>query len=290
MRYEATDTLARQLTTGVSRHQAYGFVYPNLQLDRDVGPKVKLTFSAARRVTRPDAEALNPFIDYQDIHNLRAGNADLLPQDTWSLEAGLRRLSRTGSLGLTLYARFNRNAVTDVTQLIAADVALTTRANLPRSQALGIEAQFNGKLWSKLNYTVSGNAFYNQIDASALGFPGLRSTQVVNMKASLDYHPTSSDTAQISLSRSGKRLTPQGETGAIFLINLGYRHQLVRNLAFIVTASDVLNGQHYTRMLNTPTFTDTHSRRQFGQVVTAGLTYSLGPSKKARAAGFDYDQ
>ena len=40
------------------------------------------------RENRPDAEALNPFSDHQDIHNLRAGNPNLPPQDTLAWEAG----------------------------------------------------------------------------------------------------------------------------------------------------------------------------------------------------------
>jgi outer membrane receptor protein involved in Fe transport len=264
--------------------------YPSLHLERDLGDADKLMLGIARRVTRPDPEALNPFTDYQDTHNLRAGNPNLKPQDTWTYELGWQRSAHGRSFGLTGYYRFDRNAVTDVLEPVAADVVLATKENLPKSRSAGLEFNANGKLPAGFAYNLSGEAFWAQIDAQALGAAGLASTTGVNLKASLDWRPTSHDTAQISFSRTDRRLTPQGYVNAIDLVNLGYRRQLRSDLALVITVSDALNGQRLTRTVNSPALAETYVRHQVGRIAYAGLLYTFGAVKKDKAAAFDYDR
>jgi hypothetical protein len=264
--------------------------YPSLHIEREFGSNVQATISAARRVTRPDPEFLDPFSDHQDIHNLRAGNPDLLPQDTWIYEAGAVFSPKLLNYGLNAYYRFDRNSVTDVIVPAGADVVLDTKENLPKSQSGGVEFNANGKLGKLFNYNLSGNGFYTQFDARALGAVGLRSTTGLDLKASLDAHPTAADTLQISFSRTDRRLTPQGEVSAIDQLNLGYRRQVRPNLAIVATASDVLNGQIIQRVINTPELRDDYVRHQLGQIVYLGLVYSFGGPARSGAGNFDYDR
>ena len=290
LRLEQTNVDTLQITGDIAGRHSYFRAYPSLNLDRHLSETAKLSLSVSRRVNRPDPEALNPFTDYQDIHNLRAGNANLLPQDTWSYEAGYNDSAGSLSYGLTGYVRFNRDSVTDVTQVISADVVLVTKANLPKSRAAGFEFSANGKIIPQLSYDVSGNLFYNQIDATGLGAADLKSTVGLNAKASLDYKPTSADTLQLSFSRSDKRLTPQGYVSAINLLNLGYRRQISPSLSAVATMSDALDGQRFERIVKTSTLNDDYLRHQLGQVAYVGLVYTFGASKKTKAGGFDYDQ
>jgi outer membrane receptor for ferrienterochelin and colicin len=265
-------------------------VYPSLHLDRDVGEMDKLTLGVSRRITRPDPEALNPFSDHQDTHNLRAGNPFLRPQDTWIAEAGYTTSHWGQSLGGTAYVRQDRDAVTDVLQPISQDVVLATKTNLPQSRAGGLEFSLNGKILPQLSYSLSGDAFYAQIDASTLGLAGLRSTTGVNLKASLDARLSPVDTAQMSVTRQDRRLTPQGFIGAINQVNFGYKRQLRPDLAFMVTLTDAFDGQRTRRIIDSPTLHDDYLRHQLGRVALVGFSYTFGGSKKAKAGGFQYDQ
>jgi outer membrane cobalamin receptor len=289
LRVEAAEVSTFQVTGGIAGGRHDFAAFPNLHLTRDLGDEAKLSASLTRRINRPDPEALNPFADYQDTHNLRAGNPDLLPQDTWSSEVGYNGAAGALAYGATAYYRFDRNSVTEVVQPVSADVVLVTKANLPKSRSAGIEFTVNGKLGSTLTYGLSGDLFHSQIDATALGALGLRSTTGLNLKAHLDYRPTSVDTAQISVSRSDKRLTPQGEISAQTLVNLGYRRQLRPDLAAVVTVSDALDGQRFRRLIVTPQLRDDYLRHQIGRVAFVGLVYTFGGSKKGKPGGFDYE-
>ena len=141
-----------------------------------------------------------------------------------------------------------------------------------------------------LAYRVSGNLFHSQIDATALGAPGLRSTNGVNAKLKLDFRPDAANSAQLAVNRSDKRLTAQGQVSAINIVNLGYKRQLSQSLNGIVTVSDVFNGQRYERLESTPTFTGDYRRSARGRVLYVGMVYSFGSRGKDRKAGFEFDQ
>ncbi|MDB5481610.1 MAG: hypothetical protein JWO83_2663, partial [Caulobacteraceae bacterium] len=295
VRLEQTDVNFLQITGNLPGSQSYFRAYPSLNLERKLGDDAKLTLSVSRRVTRPDPEALNPFTDYQDTHNLRAGNANLLPQDTWAYEFGYAGSNKSVNYGATAYYQFNRDSFTSVTEIVSADVTLTRQENLPKSKAAGLDFNANGKILSRLSYALSGNLFYSQINATSLGVAslgtsGLRDTLGLNAKASLDWRPTSADTAQISFSRTDKRLTPQGSIGAINLVNLGYRRKLWGNLSAVITVTDLFDGQRFQRIVTTPTLQDNYSRHVFGRVGYFGLSYTFGLTKKAKPNTFEYDQ
>ena len=289
LRAEYTTTDAQQLTTHMSTTRGYFDVYPSLHVDRSLSEQSKLSFGASRRVVRPDPDNYNPYVDREYTPNLRAGNPDLKPQFTQSYEVGYGYEGHGLSYGVTGYYRRNRDSVTDVTEYFGNGISLTTKTNLPKSDSAGFEFTSNGRLIPKVTYSISGNLFYSQIDASALGQPGLQSTTGLNAKIKLDYRPTGDDSAQITATRTDKRLTPQGFVSAINLVNLGYKRQLKTDLSAVATVSDIFNGQRYRRFANTPTFSQEYQRITRGRIVYVGLVYSFGSSKKDKQ-GFEYDK
>ena len=289
VRAEWTSTDAVQGTDNLSTASRYADVFPSLHVDRSLSDRATLSFGASRRIVRPNPSYLNPYVDHEYPPNLTAGNPDLRPQFTQSFDLGYGYQHGDANYGLTAYYRRNTDSVTDVTEYLGNGMTLTTKTNLPRSDSAGLEFAATGHLLPKLIYSVSGNAFYNQIDATALGYSGLRSTTGLNLKAKLDYRATAADSAQIIFTRTDKRLTPQGSVSATNIVNLGYKHTLTAALSAVATVSDLFKGQHYQRTASTPTLTQVYERSVAGQVVWVGLTYTIGVTKKEKEPNFDYD-
>jgi outer membrane receptor protein involved in Fe transport len=290
LRAELAHTDAQQLTDNVSNSGSYFRIYPSIHVDRSLSDEATLSFGASRRVSRPDPSNLDPYVDHEYTPNLRAGNANLRPQYTQSYEVGYGFEGRGPAYQVTSYYRRNRDSVTDVTQYLGNGFSLTTKANLPKNDAAGLECTSDGHIVPKLAYSLSANLFYSQIDATALGVRGLTSTTGVNAKLKLDYRPTSADSVQLIVTRSDKRLTPQGYVSAINIVNLGYRRQMKPDLTGIVTVSDVFNGQRFERFESTPTFTGDYLRTVRGRVLYVGLIYSFGSAKQDKQPNFEYDQ
>ena len=287
LRAEATRVKTLQITGAVAGGWHALDLFPSLHLERALGDDGTLSAAVAKRVTRPDPESLNPFADHQDTHNLRAGNPDLRPQQTWSLEAGY---SHAGALsyGATAFWRIDRDSVTEVVEPIGPDVVLTTKANLPLRRSGGVEFSLSGKLVRQLSLGLSGAAYYAQIDARGLGAGDLRSNTRLDLKANLDYRPGARDAVQVTLSRQARRLTPQGSVDAVTVVNLGYKHDLGSDLSVVVTVSDLFDSQKTVRRNLQPGFGEVYVRHQFGRIAYVGVVHSFGGRRKDKAA-FDYE-
>jgi outer membrane receptor protein involved in Fe transport len=292
LRGELAMTEGRQLSQDAVSDYRYARLYPSLHADRRLSDDSKLMFAAGRRVTRPRADGLNPFVDHEFTPDLRAGNADLRPQYTLSFEAGYEREARGTTYSATAYHRHNTGTVTDLVEDLGNGFTLTTKTNLPRDDASGLEFAVRTRLGRLLSLSLSGDLFRRQIDASALGTPGLASTTGLNGKLRWDFRPTEADTVQVLLSRTDQVLTPQGHVAAINIANAGYRHTLATDLTAFMTVSDVFNGQRLRRVAVTPQFTQSYERAAFGRIVWAGVSYVFGSSKpdSESQTKFDYDQ
>lgn len=291
VRTEWTDTDAMQITNNLSIPNRYVQIYPSLHIDRILSERSTLSLGASRRVTRPNPSYLNPYVDNEYPPNLSAGNPHLPPQLTQSFELGYGYEGAAGAAyGLTAYYRRNRDSVTDVTEYLGSGLSLTTKTNLPKSDSAGLEFSATGHLLPKLSYSLSGNAFYNEIDATALGARGLKSTTGLNIKAKLDYRPSARDSAQVTFTRTDKRLTPQGSLSAINIVNLGYKHSLTPALMAMATVSDLFDGQHYQRVVSTPGLMQVYDRSVAGRTTFIGLVYTMGVMKKEKPqSNFEYD-
>jgi outer membrane receptor protein involved in Fe transport len=289
LRGELTDYEARQISSNVASRKNYFQIYPNLHVSRPLSDQSTLSFGASRRVVRPDPSALNPYVDHEYTPNLNGGNFDLKPQYSESFETGYVYQHATQSYGVTGYYRLNRDSFTDVTQYLADGVTLTTPANLPKDKSAGMEFTAGGRILPTLSLSASGNLFYSQIDASALGLSGLQSTVGLNAKARLEYRPTDANIAQITLTRTDKRLTPQGYIGAVNIVNLGYKYQLTRALKATASLYDLFDGQRLHRFFSSPTFTENYERRVVGRVLYVGLSYSFGFANKDTQPNLDED-
>jgi outer membrane receptor protein involved in Fe transport len=289
VRGEWTSTDALQVTDGISTSSRYAGAFPSLHIDRSLSDRSTLSFGASRRIYRPNPSYLNPYVDHEYPPNLTAGNPDLKPQYTQSVELGYGYEHSDVSYGLTGYYRHNTDSVTDLTEYLGNGLTLTTKTNLPRNDSAGLEFSATGHLFPKLLYSVSGNAFYKEFDATALGYPGLKSTTGLDLKAKLDYRMTTADSAQIIFTRTDKRLTPQGSVSAVNIVNLGYKLTLTGALAAVATVSDLFDGQRYQRFASTPTVTQVYERSVIGRVAWVGLTYTMGVTKKEKEPNFEYD-
>ncbi|HWU25121.1 MAG TPA: TonB-dependent receptor [Rhizomicrobium sp.] len=290
LRYETNRAATLLITGNVPGQNNDSGVYPSFHIQRSLSDEWNLLANAGRRITRPDPEALNPFVDTQDTQNLRAGNASLLPQDTWLYELGYEHSGEKVNFGSTVYYRFDRNSITDVVEPISSDAVLIQKENLPKTHSFGLEFQTDGKLTPKFDYSLSGNAFYMQIDARALGATGLESTAGINFKIEGDYRIALRDFAQITFARTDRRLTPQGTLGAVNVLNVGFKHEIDAGTYLVATVSDLLNGQGLHRIVGTPQLQDNYLRLQYGRIFYLGIVHGFGAPLGKKADEINYDQ
>jgi outer membrane receptor protein involved in Fe transport len=296
LRLEQVDTELDQLTQNIQAENSYFRAYPTLHLRHELSETTQVSVSYSKRVQRPRAEDLNPFIIFIDPFNLRSGNPNLLPQETQSFEAAYqRRKGQTYYLG-TLFYRDSENGVTDVVRELEGGVLLTTRENLAERRTFGLELVANGQLRPKLTYNVSGNLLQEEIGAAlipGLGFSPERTGTSVGGRVNLNWQPTDKDFFQMNASVTGRRLQPQGYREPSGVLNLGYRRKVNDKLNLLLTAQDVLDSFRDEVVIDTPTLRDRTLRTGIGggRSLFAGLSYSFseGPRRPQREPGFEFE-
>lgn len=278
-----------QVTLGRMDENDYFRAYPSLHVSYRLSEKQQLTIAFSHRIQRPQPQELNPFRFYQDAFNFREGNPQLKPAETRSYELGYQFRSGPTMYLATLYYRDRYNEATDVVTDLGGGVFLTRRENLGQSRNGGLELVANGRFSPKLTYNVSGNVFWQEIEARNLGFVSTRSGTSVSGRANLNWQVTSKDFVQLNVFANGEVLIPQGHREGTGMLNLGYRHKFNDKFAFFVTAQDVFDTFRFKLVLDTPEFQERREQRVSNRGVFAGFSYSFGgPSRRRQPEGFDF--
>ncbi|SKA10027.1 TonB-dependent receptor domain-containing protein [Sediminibacterium ginsengisoli] len=266
-----------QVTSDTTIRNNYLKLYPTLHLAYMLKGQDQLQLNYSRRVHRPEGDDLNPFPEYQDPYNVRAGNAALLPEIIHSVEFGYKWQHKSYSFVPSLYYRYKQNGFTQVTVPLNDSVLLTTQQNLANDESAGLELIFSAKTGNFISSNLNVNFFYNRINAANLGYFDRRTilSFSTNFNTTLTISPATM--VQISANYRSARLTPQGKNYPSFVLNTGIRQDLFnKKMSLIVTVSDILRSLQQKSELNTSYLKQVSVNRRDGQILYVGISYRFG--------------
>jgi hypothetical protein len=190
----------------------------------------------------------------------------------------------------SLYYRNKQHAFTQVTIPINDSVLLTTQQNLTNDQSAGLELIFSAKAGKVFSSNLSTNFFYNQIDASNLGYVDKKDivSFSANFNSSISF--TTRTMAQISANYKSARLTPQGKNYPSFVLNIGIRQDFFKKkMSVLLSASDLLRTLQEKSELNTAYIKQTSIRRRDAQIIYVGISYRFGKTIKKQEEKIQFD-
>jgi outer membrane receptor protein involved in Fe transport len=266
-------------------------LYPTLHLSYKMSPLLELQLNYSRRANRPEGDDLNPFPEYQDPRNVRAGNPQLMPEFIHSIELGIQWQNDYLTVVPSVFYRNKYNGFTRVTKLINDTTLLTTQENLASDQSAGFEFVVSGNVGNTFSANLSTNAFYEQIDATNLGFNGNKSTVTWSGSLNCNLNLATATMIQMNSNYRSSRLTPQGEYKPSFVMNLGMRQDLFDDkFSLVLTISDVLKTLNRETMLDSPLLIQNTINNRDTQIIYFGFTYHFGaPAKKSKDKSLQYD-
>lgn len=269
----------------------YFKLYPTLHLTYKLNEYNQLQLNYSHRTNRPEDDDLNPFPEYRDPRNVSAGNPNLKPEFIHSLEFGCQFQSNDLSIVPSIFYRNKYNAFTRVTKALDNLVTLTTIENLATDQSGGVELVVSGNLGNFLTMNISGNGYYQQVDASNLGFSSKKSTWSWSSNLNLNFNLLKTTMLQINSNYRSKRLTPQGETHPSYTLNLGFRQDLFNNkFTMTGTITDLLETQKRETDLDTPALITNSVYRRDSRVLYLGLIYHFGMQKERGEKSLEFDE
>ena len=290
LRFEQALINSHLVTKDSSIKNQYFKVYPTLHFSYKL-KNGELQLNYSKRVHRAEGDDLNPFPEYQDPRNLRAGNPKLLPEIIHSIEFGYKLQNNHFTFVPGLYYRYKLNGFTTVTLPVNDTVLLTTQQNLSNDKSTGLEFILSVKAGKFLTANLSSNFFYNQIDASDLGYSNKKS--IVSMSNNFNVTATITKTTmwQISSNYRSARLTPQGKVFGSFVFNTGLRQDLFKKkLSVTLAASDLFNSLKQKSELNTVYLKQIVIGRRDARIIYLGISYRFGKMvKKQSEEKFQFD-
>ena len=280
LRAEPVKNNSHLVTKDSSISNAYFKIFPTIHLSYKLKNSM-LQLNYSKRIHRPEGDDLNPFPEYQDPRNLRAGNPKLLPEIIHSVEFGYKWQNKNFSFVPSLYYRYKLNGFTIVTIPINDTVLLTTQQNLSNDQSEGLELIFSARAGKFFSANLSSNFFHNTIDASDLGYSSSKSIISFSTNFNCTFTITKTTMLQISTNYRPARLTPQGKAYASFVMNTGVWQDLFKKkVSVILTVSDIFKTLQQKNGLNTAYLKQVSIGKRDAQVIYLGISYRFGKTIK----------
>lgn len=278
LRAEHTSMDIKQLTSAVEAGNDYLNLIPSVFVSyrRDEDTDVRFTY--ARRIRRPGANDLNPFVVYRDEFNVSSGNPNLKPTRTDSFELAYETKFGAIDTNLRGYYRKDDGIISERKLFISDTVLLTTRDNAGSNQSGGLEFNLRGKLLPRLTLNASGNLAYTE--QTIYGAPNRaetkRSTPSLSGRMRLNYQDPDYGQLQFSLNAQGKTLARQGYRQPVVTGNLSYSLPLTPTLNLVLNVSDVFDSGKVETITDTDVIKDTTVTRANGRAAFVGFTYRFG--------------
>lgn len=291
LRAEMSLITSNLLTLNQKIKDNYFYLYPTFHSTYQLDGNNEFQLNYSLRVNRPEGDDLNPFPEYKDPYNIRKGNPYLRPEKIHSIEAGWEWKHASSSVILTPYCRYTTNKMTDITTTDAKGVMTTTMQNMNNSLDGGVEMVFDWSPIKSVKVDLSSNVFYNQIDASDLGYSSRKGAMAWLMALNANANLTDNFAIQLNTHYNSSTLTPQGHRNATYIANLGAKYDFPKyGISLIATASDLFNTFRYVETIDTPLLKQRVERKRTARIFYVGLSWRFGNGKTKNNHEIKYDE
>jgi len=249
LRAEKTSTTGNSLgidqANRVSNENNYFNLFPQVQFNYEVDKKNVLNLSYNRGIQRPDYQAINPFLSYTDLYDYVAGNPNLKPEYTNSIQ-----LSHTynDKFITTLYYNVTNDAYDFPVyeQNDSSKVNITIKRNFGRIFVYGATfyapIQFNN-WWSG---SFSLDAMYQRYTAYAIYGNFNRGKQDIIFNTTQNFTLSSTITAELSGMYETPTLYGINELKQQYTVNAGIGKQVFNKRGNLkLSVIDIFNSDRY---------------------------------------------
>lgn len=278
-----TSTLLEPIEDAEVFENDYLKLYPSVFLGYEFDENTTVQLSYSRRINRPRAWALNPFVDRGDPFNLRSGNPFLLPELINSFELNLQQRVSIGSITLGGYFRQLNDIISRISESREGGVTLSTRANLDQGRNYGLEVIANVRPTKKLELTASANGYRSEIIGSADNEAIDANGYLFSGQVQGGYELPAGIQAQFTWFYRSPGVRPQGRIKTIQSLDFGFRKEILDNKgAITLRVTDIFNTRRYRFETELSTLTTNSEFQRESRIAYIGFQYSLQQLKPQR--------
>jgi len=268
----------------------YFGLYPTLHLAYKLNESGQLQLNYSRRINRPEVDELNPFPQYEDPREIEMGNPRLKPENIHSVELGYQWRNNGLSFVPSIFYRYKYDGITRVATA-HSDTTVRTMENLASDQSGGIETVLAGSMGDLLAANLNCTVFYEEIDASNIGYSSKKSIVSWSGTWNVNINPVKTTMFQINSTIRSGRLTPQGKVRPSYGINLGVRQDIFQEkVSLTLTVSDIFKTQKQDIRLDVGGMKQHETFRRNARLAYLGISYHFGRAdKRSKEKALQYD-
>lgn len=267
-------------------------IFPSAFVRYDFSDKHYLQLSYSKRVNRPGARQLNPFIDNEDPQNLSSGNPALKPEYIHALELSHSLNFLKTNVNTTLFFRYIDGMISRLIILNEDGTTFSTPRNIDNGYSYGAELVLSQEIakWWKVN--ANGSLFRSSFTGSGLTASSFRNNFTWTMKANSFITIWKTD-IQISFVYNAPKYSVQnapfggggqGKQNALYFMDIGVKKDILRGKGTInIRLSDVFKTQHFDMENFGDNFTSHTYRYRDSRVLYIGFTYRIRDYKKDKS-------
>ena len=274
LRAEYTRTESFQPKIDSVHTNNYFDLFPSFFVTYEPAPNTVFQASYSRRISRPNMWRLMPFINAQDLLNLRLGNPYLDPQYTDNYELSFDKMWEDFFLTASLFHRDARNTFTRVYQLFEDRSSVVNWQNADTRKSTGIEVV---KQWfpeRNTDLSLTSSLFYSEVIGQDDGerYSNSRMSWTLNMM--LNTRVRDWFNLQLTGNYRGPIVLPQGSIDPRYSMNIGVRRDFFdRNATVSLSLTDVFNTMRFKLNTESPDFKQSREFNRESRVLTLSLTY-----------------
>ena len=277
LRGEYTGTKVEDASTDTTADRNYFDLFPSMTLSYNLSMTDKFQANYSRRINRPDARSLVPFVDNANPTNLRKGNPELKPEYVNSFQLTYLKFMEGFTINPSVYYRHTSDGITRFRTQIDSVTTLTTFENLDKIDLYG--GEFVIGYQGKNNLFVNGSFNYSYTDITGGGTTSGRSNSGSSWTAKLNtgFRVWYDIDVQMAYTYQGKRPTVLGYIEPFGVFEAGLKKDLFNDaLSISIRFSDIFNKQKFDFFIEDATYEQDFYRKRESRFGFLTLTYNFG--------------
>jgi len=255
--------------------------FPSLFLSYNISKGSDIQLNYSKRINRPRGRSINPYVDISDSTAIRSGNPDLNPEYAHAIEMNYLKTWQNHTLSSSIYHRITNHVIQDV-KYMDNSIMYQKPYNITNTTSSGLELVSKDKISKMLETTTTINLYHSTLDGFNYRGFDYRGTKGFswNMRMNGTFIFPKSFTAQLSGFYSAPRIVAQGESNALYSMDLGLRKSFLNNkFQLSLNARNLLNSFKFENNTWGPAFYEETSNRFFGRDLRLNLTWNFGNLK-----------
>lgn len=290
--------------------------FPTIHLRYDFNDIHSLQLGYSRRVGRPHARQLNPYLNDADRLNLFQGNINLKPEFTESLDLSYLSIYKKSTFTAGLFYKYKHDIITRYTEMLNDTTTLTTYRNINYSHTYGIEASYQRDLYKFWKLNVNGSLYRIEINSDNLFDKKLNEDFSWQIRVNNTFNLPKDFQLQLNINYNSKTLTlnsmggggggmvmfsgvGQGRMDALWNMDFGARKSFFKkSLTVSLRVADIFNSRQshvvsYGQTEDSYFTADSRTKRDSRQVwltVSYNISnYKQTPKRERQRGDDDFD-